>query len=396
MATYLVIRNGEASKSYKCNTTHTSQPYIRVNEKNYLDLNSETTTGLQLRYSQKTGSSYSTYNTTSLEETEELVSKISGYQNNDVYTTSAYSEIEKLSNTITTTSRSVVTFRNRIYIPVQSQSTTVTTTRSSQYTETTGYSGRSTNNTTTYTTTGYSGVHWWSEDRRSTTGYSAYSTGRQTTGTGYRSTTSSNRVTYGLWHLTGTRSNTSYTTYGATKSSSKSSTHGVTWDSSYWASRSGQYEIISEAPDYSNYTIIGYVSWREGTFRTTYCVSSGTSSEYATSRYATSDYEPFYGDFTATATGYKTTSNYWTSPSYPSNANGVTALTAGYTTRLSQYTSSTAASTFSNTTALTSSGTKTSSSLRTSTNRGDLVSITDLTITSTRTSLTNRTSSTDL
>jgi len=55
MITYLVIANGDSNKSYKCNTTHTSKPYIKINEHNYLDLTTETTTGVQLKYKQKTG-----------------------------------------------------------------------------------------------------------------------------------------------------------------------------------------------------------------------------------------------------------------------------------------------------------------------------------------------------
>lgn len=192
MITYLVIHNGDVNKSYKCNTTHTSVPYIRVNEKNYLDLTTETTTGLQLKYKQKTGSSYSSYNTQIFTSESIQTTLTSGYtaENSNSYTSSTYTQSSSISDTLITTSKSKVTFKNRVYIPVQSQSTTVSTTRSSLYTETTGYSGRSTYDTTTYTTTGYTGASWWSENHISTTGYSAYSTSTRTTGTGYRSTTS--------------------------------------------------------------------------------------------------------------------------------------------------------------------------------------------------------------
>lgn len=270
MITYLVIHNGEVNKSYKCNTTHTSVPYIRVNEKNYLDLTTETTTGLQLKYKQKTGSSYSTYNTVSQTNTTRditvqqpiysgkvtetfvrnlangtltsistspietqtrtslttrigsstytmregspewpsiMASRTYSYNITDIYSSKAISTTETFIDTYLTTTQSKVTFKNKVYIPVQSQSTTVSTTRSSLYTNTTGYSGRSTYNTTTYTTTGYTGASWWSENHVSTTGYSHSSTYGQTTGTGYRSTTGSTTKSYSTYYTTTDYSN---------------------------------------------------------------------------------------------------------------------------------------------------------------------------------------------
>lgn len=196
MITYLVIANGDSNKSYKCNTTHTSKPYIRINEHNYLDLTTETTTGVQLKYKQKTGSSYKTYNTTfSNSGIDTVYGKTTGYSNSDgIYTTSNYSTTESWTNSWINTTKSKETFKNRVYIPVQSQSTTVSTTKESMYTNTTGYSGRSTYNTTTYTTTGYSGRSFYNVDNRQTTGYSGRTSSRQTTGSGYRSTTSSRRT----------------------------------------------------------------------------------------------------------------------------------------------------------------------------------------------------------
>lgn len=291
MITYLVIANGDSNKSYKCNTTHTSKPYIRINEHNYLDLTTETTTGVQLKYKQKTGSSYKTYNTTvddgymtndtitsyfasGTASSYRIISfnktmsahatsggksytisgldtkyttytesnSLTNYDTNDSqsYTYSNYfSYTENLSSwgsttrvaptyitsTYLTTTKSVETFKNRVYIPVQSQSTTVSTTRSSLYTNTTGYTGRSTYNTTTYKTTGYIGASWWSENHVSTTGYSAYSTSARTTGTGYRSTTSSRNST--SYATTGTWNGTIFY-YGVNYSSTRKNT----W---YWS-----------------------------------------------------------------------------------------------------------------------------------------------------------------
>lgn len=256
MITYLVIANGDSNKSYKCNTTHTSKPYIRINEHNYLDLTTETTTGVQLKYKQKTGSSYRTYNTTSQtnlsREISEQIPIYSGYKSElnsrmfsgtdgqishsdsyintstssslktniqtmssfrydygmnppttignymttkymitDYYSTSFTTNSETYTDSYLTSAKSIEAFKNRVYIPVQSQSTTVSTTKESVFTNTTGYSGRSVYETTTYTTTGYTGASWWTENHQTITGYSASSTYRQTTGTGYRSTTSS-------------------------------------------------------------------------------------------------------------------------------------------------------------------------------------------------------------
>lgn len=80
MPTYIVLNKDGQSKSYTCKTTHTSQPYVKVNDK-FLDLTTNLGTGLQM-----------------------LVKK-----------------------------------NGQTYVPVQTVTTTAS--RSSEYTETTGYSG---------------------------------------------------------------------------------------------------------------------------------------------------------------------------------------------------------------------------------------------------------------
>ena len=49
MSTYLVVKNGNTTKSYECKTSHSSAPYLKVNTSNYLDLTTNTTTGVQLK-----------------------------------------------------------------------------------------------------------------------------------------------------------------------------------------------------------------------------------------------------------------------------------------------------------------------------------------------------------
>lgn len=80
MASYLVVKDNNETKSYKCKSTYNSVPYLKV-DTGFLDLTTETTTGLQLK----------------------------------------------------------VKINNSTYRPVCSQTTT--SSRSSEYTETTGYSG---------------------------------------------------------------------------------------------------------------------------------------------------------------------------------------------------------------------------------------------------------------
>lgn len=533
MPAYLVINNGDVNKSYKCNTTHTSKPYIQVNETNYLDLTSETTTGLQLKYKQKTGSSYSMYNTTSsLEKTtsttmtkvyysgqwysmasismssninypvlppptimgqttsstslqrtitssttsRETTSSIThtmtltyetGYDITEISST-VINTIKSYSSSEVCTSQSKVTFRNRIYIPVQSKSTTVTSTTSSQYIATTAYSGRSTYNTTTTQTTGYSGASWWSEDNRKTTGYSAYSTSARTTGSGYRSTstntrrtsttgysgrstykqttgysgvvrrTSTTRTYYSGWRKTVDSATVNLTTlqnaYGSSSTSILKSSSGQTTTTAtssktlvstsrkttfvgihsymtYWTT-----SIVSARYRTNTYTVrvtsnaVGALSSTTALTRNTYSLRTSnaigalvsataltkTYNTTTATRYATTDDNPWYADFTASVTGTSRVYNYWTSTAKPSNAVGTTALISGTTTRKSSYATSTAAGALSSTTALISTGVRTSSSYHVSSIPGMLLSTTALTETKSRTSLTSGTSSTDL
>ena len=50
MSEYYVIRDKNSTKSYQYKTTHTGYPYICVNKTNYLDLTTETKTGLNARF----------------------------------------------------------------------------------------------------------------------------------------------------------------------------------------------------------------------------------------------------------------------------------------------------------------------------------------------------------
>ena len=44
MSSYLVVKNSTNTLSYPCKTTHTGNPYLKV-DTGYLDLTTETTTG---------------------------------------------------------------------------------------------------------------------------------------------------------------------------------------------------------------------------------------------------------------------------------------------------------------------------------------------------------------
>ncbi len=56
MPTYLVLNKDGTTKSYKCKETHTGQPYLKVSN-SYLDLTTNTTTGLRLEVT-KSGQTY--------------------------------------------------------------------------------------------------------------------------------------------------------------------------------------------------------------------------------------------------------------------------------------------------------------------------------------------------
>jgi hypothetical protein len=63
MATYLVIKNGNATKSYTCKDSEPNKPYLKVSNK-YLPLTTNTTTGLKVKANGNEYSPLASYTTT--------------------------------------------------------------------------------------------------------------------------------------------------------------------------------------------------------------------------------------------------------------------------------------------------------------------------------------------
>lgn len=217
MATYLVVRNGDSATSYKCNTTHTSKPYLKVKDDCYLDLTTRTSSGLQLNVKvnkrtdtfvtttgykgyfsckQSTASGIkssngSTYNTTDYEPFVSFTSTAGWATRNTTYTRTSYNAGILSSTTALTCTSSL--FNKGIYHIVNTTSTITDISSRSEvdYTVSTSTSRSSQRNSTS----GYSGVSSYSTSRSSTSGYSGRTSSARTTANGYRyTTTSANRA----------------------------------------------------------------------------------------------------------------------------------------------------------------------------------------------------------
>lgn len=222
MATYLVVRNNEKQTSYRCNTTHTSKPYLKVKDDCYLDLTTRTSSGLQFNVKvpkrtdtfitttgykgyfscrqstasgKKMSSNGSTYNTTDYEPFVSFTSTAGWAIRNTTYTRTSYN-VGVLSSTTALTQTSSL-FNKGIYHVVNTTSSITDITSRSQvnYTVSTSTSRSSKRNSTS----GYSGRSSYSTSRNSLSGYSGRTSSRRTTAAGYRYTTTSSKrnSTYG-------------------------------------------------------------------------------------------------------------------------------------------------------------------------------------------------------
>ena len=94
MSSYIVIKNGTQNKSYNIKSTYTGDSYIKVGTYGYLNLTTATTTGLNLKIKQnnKTYRIVNTYTTTSSSSSQyTYTSGYSGYTSSVRTTGSGYS-----------------------------------------------------------------------------------------------------------------------------------------------------------------------------------------------------------------------------------------------------------------------------------------------------------------
>lgn len=294
MATYLVVRNNEKQTSYRCNTTHTSKPYLKVKDDCYLDLTTRTSSGLQFNVKVdkrtdtfitttgykgyfscrqstasgiKSSSNGSTYNTTDYEPFVSFTSTAGWATRNTTYTRTSHN-IGVLSSTTALTQTSSV-FNKGIYHIVNTTSSITDISSRSQvnYTVSTSTSRSSQRNSTS----GYSGRSSYSTSRNSLSGYSGRTSSRRTTASGWRRTTSTSRrnSTYGY---TGKRNSTyGYTGKRWSNYVSKQSWGGYTKTASQSAEAFTGYGGAGFAP--------GARGWNEGSGNVTWGNSQyGTNS----------------------------------------------------------------------------------------------------------------------
>lgn len=214
MATYLVVRNGEKQTSYKCRTTHTSVPYLKVKDDCYLDLTTRTSSGLQLNVKVpkrtdtfvtttgykgyfsckqstasgiKSSSNGSTYNTTDYEPFVSFTSTAGWATRNTTYLRTSYNAGVLSSTTALTQTSSL--FNKGIYHIVNTTSsiTDISSRSEVDFTVSTSTSRSSQRNSTS----GYSGRTSYSTSRNSHYAYSGYTSSARTTAAGNRSTSTS-------------------------------------------------------------------------------------------------------------------------------------------------------------------------------------------------------------
>lgn len=324
MATYLIVRNNDndSRKTYICNTTHTSQPYIQIKDNCYLDLTTETSSGLQLKLQFKHRRQT---------HTDTITTGYSGITSGIITTASGY--------------RSTTTFVNRT-------STTGYSGRST-YRQTTGYSGKSTftrtNEVNNSTSTGYpSFATVASTYKGATSSFSNSTTGLENA---YASTSKVASGTYSyatVWYDSGneiinkvtTVTNSSMTSTNTYTSLFKYTSASYTYKQTTLHSTGTRYIYRSTATRTVKSSTAGALlsttaltkstsSYRSSTavgalLSTTALTKTYTVSQ--TSRYTTTDSSPYYSDFTTSVTGTKSITGYKTS-SVPGQLSSTTALT---------------------------------------------------------------------
>ena len=101
MANYLVVKGSNQTKSYALKTTHNSVPYLKVSN-SYLDLTTNTTTGIQLKVKEGNNTSYTRADTvTSTYSTNETFGEV--YINSTSSTSST-----SISSSINTSYRFII------------------------------------------------------------------------------------------------------------------------------------------------------------------------------------------------------------------------------------------------------------------------------------------------
>lgn len=281
---YLVVKNANETKSYSCKTTHTGTPFIRVSVNNYLDMTVNTTTGLQLKgkYNGQTYRARWMYSIESVETLSETVT--TGYD--------GYSSLQawryKASGYRSTT-KGLSTYSGYKSTSSNSSSTSSSTEYGYSYNNNIG-------------SVGVTGNGWWSntkstnyyesETRAYTKNYEHVSTSKDGSGT--------KKYVMKDWY-----------TYTTTKRTSQLKTKQVVTP-------------VSGKQSSTSYTTYYYAG---NTY--TYDISAYYSSTTSSDSYATTDYTPYYPDFTSTARQISYYTNYY---HFTDTTSSDMITTGGYTT----------------------------------------------------------------
>lgn len=387
---YLVVKNGNDTRSYECKTTHTGTPYMRVSS-GYLDLTTETLSGLKVKVKNSTD----TYRAKWLHDTPST--QTTGYSgvssSESSYTqTTGYSGISSRKSTYTqTTGYSGVSSSN--------QSATQTTgysgwTSSSNYTGYTKTTADTSTLTGAYTTKGTTRIYEWYQSRSSlSTTESGFQTinniaCRTAKGTTYNSGTVSGTATrsYGTLSINNSVATSTYSLYGRALG---------TW--------CGCVDNVIEATAYVNTSSI-YFKQQGRSFMARASNSKKTQPSgvpayaYLTSMKTSGSYYSVSYNYGSTYSGQTTSSvkgtmfsttaltkqvitpvNYYTSSVNKGNMSSTTALTKETTRGSNYYTSSVNKGNMSNTTALTQQSTNEEDYYTTSISPGNMSSTTALT-----------------
>lgn len=366
MATYLVVRNGEKKTSYKCNSTYTSQPYLKVKDNCYLDLTTRTSSGLQLnvkvskrtdtfvtttgykgyfscRQSTASGKKMSsngvTYNTTDYEPFVNFTSTGGWATRNTTYTRTSYN-VGVLSSTSALTRTSSL-FNKGIYHIANTTSTLTNITSRSQVNFTVSTS--TSRSSQRRSTSGYSGISSYTRSRASTSSYAGKRASTYTYATwysGYRASRYTYATSYAGYTKTSSFSRVNITGYGgntfAADGGHSAGQGNVTWNNAQNDNPSAE----DHASPVNNYNPRVFLV-RNTANGQWYIGNSNRASRYSqikeqrntTFRYSTTAVNnAIY--YTATRASVYTSAN----------ANGMLSATAKYNTatRTSQYTSANA------------------------------------------------------
>lgn len=394
---YLVIKNNSSSVSYRCSSTHTSVPYLKVRDQ-YLDLTTNLKSGLGLKvkslnniympvqtssrstsYSSATTVNYSVSTTTSSSGTRASTSGYSGRSTYTVYDTYSYGYSGRSSSGRTTgwgyrSTSSTYRITDTWGWSCESWSTSSTLSgysgkRASTYTSATSWTG--------ITKTSTRRSEWVTRSGSTLSKYGSAASGQgNVTSNASASKTSlkeSKNTPIANWnpvswawgtgsaYTVGTNPNKN-TKWGQVKelrrTTHTSYTSQITAQQLKTATRTSTYTSydsygMSSATAMSSSTgrWVTYTSWSRGNANY-YTAMTSSYTTRTTSDYYTTDFQPFYGDFTAYGTGIDSES--WYTSGYTSNGMyATTRLTRSSSYSDYDYMTSTAPGVLKSTTALT-------------------------------------------